>query len=47
MDDWLAGSLTTVTHVFEEAGLSVGLEAATIRDWLREIVDSLQRLRLA
>ena len=39
--DWLAGSLTTVTHVFEEAGLSVGLEAAKIRDWVGEIVDAL------
>ncbi len=42
IDDWLADSLTTVTHVFEEAGRSVGLDAATIRGWLREIVDSLR-----
>ncbi len=42
MDDWLAGSLTTAAHVFEEAGRSVGLEAATIRGWLREIVDSFR-----
>ena len=39
MDDWLAG-LTTGAPVFEEAGRSVGLDAATIRGWLREIVDS-------
>jgi Ser/Thr protein kinase RdoA (MazF antagonist) len=42
IDDWLAGSLTTATHVFEEAGRSVGLEAATIRGWVREIVDSFR-----
>jgi aminoglycoside phosphotransferase (APT) family kinase protein len=42
MDDWLAGSLTSAAHVFEEAGRSVGLEAATIRGWLREIVDSFR-----
>jgi aminoglycoside phosphotransferase (APT) family kinase protein len=41
MDDWLAG-LTTEAQVFEEAGRSVGLEAATIRGWLREIVDSFR-----
>lgn len=39
MDDWLAG-LTADEHVFEEAGRSVGLESATIRAWLREIVDA-------
>lgn len=42
MDDWLAGSLTTAARVFEEAGRSVGLEAATIRGWLSEIVDSFR-----
>lgn len=42
IDDWLAGSLTTAAHVFEEAGRSVGLDAATIRGWLREIVDSFR-----
>jgi aminoglycoside phosphotransferase (APT) family kinase protein len=41
MDDWLA-ALMTEAHVFEEAGRSVGLEAATIRGWLREIVDSFR-----
>ena len=41
MDDWLAG-LTTEAHVFEEAGRSVGLEVATIRGWLEEIVDSFR-----
>ena len=42
IDDWLAGSVTNVTHVFKEAGRSVGLEASTIRGWVREIVDSFQ-----
>ena len=42
LDDWLTGSLTTAAPVFEAAGLSVGLEAATIRGWLREIVDSFR-----
>ena len=41
MDDWLAG-MTTEAHAFEEAGRSVGLEVATIRGWLREIVDSFR-----
>lgn len=41
MDDWLAG-LTLEAHAFEEAGRSVGLEVATIRGWLREIVDSFR-----
>lgn len=40
MADWLAG-LTPEARAFEEAGRSVGLEVATIRGWLREIVDSL------
>jgi aminoglycoside 2''-phosphotransferase len=42
MDDWLAGSLITAAPVFEKAGRSVGLEAATIRGWLREVVDSIR-----
>jgi aminoglycoside phosphotransferase (APT) family kinase protein len=41
MDGWLAG-LTTEARAFEEAGRSVGLEAAAIRSWLLEIVDSLR-----
>lgn len=41
MDDWLAG-LTSEARAFEEAGRSVGLEGATIRGWLREIVDALR-----
>jgi aminoglycoside phosphotransferase (APT) family kinase protein len=41
-DDWLAGSLTTAAHVFEEAGRSVGLDGATIRAWLSEIVDAFR-----
>lgn len=41
LDDWLA-SLTAEARVFEDAGRSVGLEAATIRAWLLEIVDSLR-----
>jgi aminoglycoside phosphotransferase (APT) family kinase protein len=41
MDDWLAG-MTTEAHAFEEAGRSVGLKVATIRGWLREIVDSFR-----
>jgi aminoglycoside phosphotransferase (APT) family kinase protein len=41
MDDWIAG-LTSEAHAFEEAGRSVGLELATIRIWLREIVDSFR-----
>jgi aminoglycoside phosphotransferase (APT) family kinase protein len=41
IDDWLDG-LRAEAHVFEEAGRSVGLEAATIQGWLREIVDSLR-----
>lgn len=39
---WLAGSLTTAKDGFEEAGRSVGLEAATIRGWVHEIVDSFR-----
>jgi aminoglycoside phosphotransferase (APT) family kinase protein len=39
MDDWLA-VLTTEALVFEEAGCSVGLDVATIRGWVREIIDS-------
>ena len=39
MDDWLT-ELTSTSSAFEDAGRSVGLAAATIRDWLREIVDS-------
>ena len=42
LNDWLAGSLTSAGHVFEEAGRSVGLDAATIRGWLGEIVDSFR-----
>jgi Ser/Thr protein kinase RdoA (MazF antagonist) len=42
IDDWLADSLTTVAHVFEEAGCSVALDAATIQGWLREILESLR-----
>ncbi len=42
IDDWIAGSLTTAAHVFEQAGRSVGLDAATIRGWLREIVESFR-----
>jgi len=42
IDDWLTGSLTTVAHVFEEAGRSVGLEAAMIRALLSEVVDSFR-----
>ena len=41
MDDWLA-RLTTEARVFEQAGQSVGLEPATVRGWLHEIVDSLR-----
>jgi len=41
MDDWLA-ALTAETNVFQDAGLSVGLEGSTIRGWLREIVDSFR-----
>ena len=41
MDDWLTG-LTSKSPAFEEAGRSVGLAAATIRGWLREIVDSFR-----
>ena len=41
MADWLAG-LTTEARVFEAAGGSVGLEAATVRGWLREIVETIQ-----
>lgn len=40
LDDWLA-HVATHAHAFEEAGRSVGLEPATIRGWLGEIVDSL------
>lgn len=39
LDDWLTG-LTSTSPAFEEAGRAVGLAAATIRGWLREIVDS-------
>jgi aminoglycoside phosphotransferase (APT) family kinase protein len=42
LDDWLAGGLTPAAYVFEEAGRSVGLEAATIRGWLGQIVDSFR-----
>src|SRR6185503_13576601 len=41
LDDWLA-ELAPEAHAFEEPGRSVGLEVATIRGWLREIVDSFQ-----
>jgi aminoglycoside phosphotransferase (APT) family kinase protein len=41
MDDWLTG-LMSASLAFEEAGLSVGLPATTIRSWLREIVDSFR-----
>jgi aminoglycoside phosphotransferase (APT) family kinase protein len=41
LDDWITG-LTRESLAFEEAGHSVGLAAITIRDWLREIVDSLR-----
>ena len=42
IDDWLADSVTNVTHVFEEAGRSVGLDSSTIHGWVREIVDSFR-----
>lgn len=42
LDDWLAGSLTAAAHAFEAAARSVGLEAAMIRGWLREIVDAFR-----
>ena len=42
MEDWLAGSLTSEAHVFEEAARSVGLEASSVRGWLSEIVDSFR-----
>lgn len=42
IEDWVAGSLTTSAQVFEEAGRIVGLEAATIRGWLNEILDSFR-----
>lgn len=41
MGEWL-DALTAVAPVFEEAGRSVGLDAGTIRGWLREIVDSFR-----
>lgn len=41
MDDSIAG-LTAEADVFEDAGRSVGLEVATIRAWVREIIDSLR-----
>lgn len=41
IDDWLSG-LTSEAPAFEEAGRSVGIAAATVRGWLREIVDSVQ-----
>jgi aminoglycoside phosphotransferase (APT) family kinase protein len=41
LDDWLA-HLTAEAELFEEAGRSVGLQAATIRRWLGEIVDSFR-----
>jgi aminoglycoside phosphotransferase (APT) family kinase protein len=41
MDDWLA-DMTAEADAFEKAGRSVGLDAGTIRGWLREIVDSFR-----
>ena len=40
-EDWLA-HLTAEALVFEDAGRSVGLEATTIRGWLREIVEAFR-----
>jgi aminoglycoside phosphotransferase (APT) family kinase protein len=44
LDAWLANPATEA-HAFEEAGRSVGLEPATIRGWLGEIVDSFRAAR--
>lgn len=41
MEGWLAG-FGLEARVFEDAGRSVGLEAATIRGWVAEIVDSFR-----
>ncbi len=41
LDDWLTG-LTSTSPAFEEAGRSVGLPTTTIRNWVREIVDSFR-----
>lgn len=41
LDDWLA-VLTSEAPAFEEAARSVGLEVATIRGWLHDIVDSFR-----
>lgn len=41
LDEWLA-NVATEAHAFEEAGRCVGFEPATIRGWLREIVDSFR-----
>lgn len=41
MDEWLL-ALAAESHLFEAAGRSVGLEAAVIRSWLQEIVDSFR-----
>lgn len=40
LDDWLARSVTDAAPNFEAAGRSVGLDAATVRGWVREIVES-------
>lgn len=41
LDDWLA-NVTTEAPAFEDAGRAAGLEPATIRGWLGEIVDSFR-----
>ena len=41
LDEWLA-HVAKEANAFEEAGRSVGFESATIRGWLREIVDSVR-----
>ena len=41
LDDWLTG-FQDEGRVFEEAGRSVGMEAATIRSWAGELLDSFR-----
>lgn len=41
LDDWLA-HVTAEARAFEDAARSVGLDAGTIRAWVREIVDALR-----
>lgn len=42
IDEWRVDSLDAVAPVFEEAGRSVGMEAATIRAWLAEAIASFR-----